>query len=87
MARTVGEVRVGAVRGRYYRENFAQGGVDLVQIIPELVTNADAAIAAGEGGRAGQDRAALRSPPGRVCAAMAQPDARAWGARPGGLAL
>jgi hypothetical protein len=39
-------VHVGAVRGRYYRENFAQGGVDLVQIIPELVTNADAAIAA-----------------------------------------
>jgi hypothetical protein len=32
-------VHVGAVRGRYYRENFAQGGVDLVQIIPELVTN------------------------------------------------
>jgi hypothetical protein len=40
-------VRVGAVRGRYFRENFAQGGIDLVQIIPELVTNADAAIAAG----------------------------------------
>jgi hypothetical protein len=39
-------VHVGAVRGRYYRENFAQGGIDLVQIIPELVTNADAAIAA-----------------------------------------
>ncbi|MGI8731532.1 MAG: hypothetical protein ACR2LK_16370 [Solirubrobacteraceae bacterium] len=41
------EVRVGAVRGRYFRENFAQGGIDLVQIVPELVTNADAAIAAG----------------------------------------
>jgi hypothetical protein len=39
-------VRVGQVRGRYYRENYAQGGVDLVQIIPELVTNADAAISA-----------------------------------------
>jgi hypothetical protein len=39
-------IRVGAVRGRYFRENFAQGGIDLVQIIPELVTNADAAIAA-----------------------------------------
>jgi hypothetical protein len=39
-------VRFGRVRGRYFRENFAQGGVDLVQIIPELVTNADAAIAA-----------------------------------------
>ena len=39
-------VRLGHVRGRYFRENFAQGGVDLVQIIPELVTNADAAIAA-----------------------------------------
>src|SRR4051812_27407855 len=46
-------VRVGAVRGRYFRENFAQGGIDLVQIVPELVTNADAAIAAAgrEGGR------------------------------------
>jgi len=40
-------VRVGAVRGRYFRENFAQGGLDLVQIVPELVTNADEAIAAG----------------------------------------
>jgi len=39
-------VRVGAVRGRYFRENFAQGGIDLVQVVPELVTNADAAIAA-----------------------------------------
>jgi hypothetical protein len=39
-------VRVGRVRGRYFRENFAQGGIDLVQIIPELITNADAAIAA-----------------------------------------
>jgi len=39
-------VRFGRARGRYFRENFAQGGVDLVQIIPELVTNADAAIAA-----------------------------------------
>lgn len=37
---------MGAVRGRYFRENYAQGGIDLVQIIPELVTNADAAIAA-----------------------------------------
>ncbi|MGH2901373.1 MAG: ATP-binding protein, partial [Solirubrobacteraceae bacterium] len=44
-------VRVGAVRGRYFRENFAQGGIDLVQIVPELVTNADAAIAAGGRGR------------------------------------
>src|SRR5215216_4785605 len=39
-------IRVGAVRGRYFRENFAQGGIDLVQVVPELVTNADAAIAA-----------------------------------------
>jgi hypothetical protein len=44
-------VRVGAVRGRYFRENFAQGGIDLVQIVPELVTNADAAIAATGRGR------------------------------------
>jgi hypothetical protein len=40
-------VRPGRVNGRYFRENFAQGGIDLVQIVPELVTNADAAIAAG----------------------------------------
>ena len=37
------------MNGRYFRENFAQGGIDLVQIVPELVTNADAAIAAGGG--------------------------------------
>jgi hypothetical protein len=46
LAFDLGEVRVGRARGRYFRENFAQGGVDLVQIIPELVTNADAAISA-----------------------------------------
>jgi hypothetical protein len=40
-------LRHGRVRGRYFRENFAQGGIDLVQVVPELVTNADAAIAAG----------------------------------------
>lgn len=39
-------VRHGRVRGRYFRENFAQAGIDLAQIVPELVTNADAAIAA-----------------------------------------
>jgi hypothetical protein len=39
-------LRHGQVRGRYFRENFAQAGIDLTQIIPELVTNADAAIAA-----------------------------------------
>ena len=44
-------IRVGAVRGRYFRENFAQGGIDLVQIVPERVTNADAAIAASGRGR------------------------------------
>ena len=55
-------VRLGRARGRYFRENFAQGGVDLVQIIPELVTNADAAIAAS--GR----------PSGRIVLAVAAPD-------------
>jgi hypothetical protein len=40
------KLRHGRVRGRYFRENFAQAGIDLMQIIPELVTNADAAIAA-----------------------------------------
>jgi len=45
------EVHVGAVRGRYFRENFAQGGIDLSQIVPELVTNADAAIATTGRGR------------------------------------
>jgi len=51
-------VRVGAVRGRYFRENFAQGGIDLAQIVPELVTNADAAIAASRAarGRLGVER-------------------------------
>jgi hypothetical protein len=55
-------VRLGRARGRYFRENFAQGGVDLVQIIPELVTNADAAIAAS--GR----------PSGRIALAVGTPD-------------
>ena len=40
------QVRHGRVRARYFRENFAQAGIDLSQIVPELVTNADAAIAA-----------------------------------------
>jgi hypothetical protein len=56
------QLRVGAVRGRYYRENFAQGGIDLGQIIPELVTNADAAIAAS-----GRKQ-------GRIELSFAQPD-------------
>jgi hypothetical protein len=51
MAMDVAALRPGRVRGRYFRENFAQAGIDLTQIIPELVTNADAAIAA-----AGRDR-------------------------------
>jgi hypothetical protein len=66
------QLRVGAVRGRYYRENFAQGGIDLVQIIPELVTNADAAIAA-----TGRDR-------GRIELSFAQPEPaflKAWRAQ------
>jgi hypothetical protein len=61
-------VRVGAVRGRYFRENFAQGGIDLVQIVPELVTNADAAIAA-----AGRER-------GRIDLRFGAPDAAFMGA-------
>ncbi|HET6865611.1 MAG TPA: hypothetical protein VFH80_06795 [Solirubrobacteraceae bacterium] len=55
-------MRFGRARGRYFRENFAQGGVDLVQIIPELMTNADAAIAAS--GR----------PAGRIVLALDAPD-------------
>jgi hypothetical protein len=50
----VSKLRHGRVRGRYFRENFAQAGIDLSQIIPELVTNADAAIAA-----AGRERGRL----------------------------
>ena len=46
MAIDASKLRHGKVRGRYFRENFAQAGIDLTQIIPELVTNADAAIAA-----------------------------------------
>ncbi len=48
-------LRHGQVRGRYFRENFAQAGIDLSQIIPELVTNADAAIAA-----AGRERGRIQ---------------------------
>jgi hypothetical protein len=66
------EIRLGVARGRYFRENFAQGGVDLVQIIPELVTNADAAIAAS--GRQA----------GRITLEISPPDPeflRLWGAQ------
>ena len=49
------KLRHGRVRGRYFRENFAQAGIDLTQIIPELVTNADAAIAA-----AGRERGRIQ---------------------------
>jgi len=55
-------VRPGRVRGRYFRENFAQGGIDLVQIVPELVTNADAAIAARGNGRRGRIELAFGPP-------------------------
>jgi hypothetical protein len=55
-------IRHGRVNGRYFRENFAQGGIDLVQIIPELVTNADSAIALG-----GRDR-------GRIGLSFGSPD-------------
>ena len=51
MAIDASKLRHGRVRGRYFRENFAQAGIDLSQIIPELVTNADAAIAAAGRGR------------------------------------
>ncbi len=56
MAATIdpASLRHGRVRGRYFRENFAQAGIDLAQIVPELVTNADAAIAA-----AGRNRARI----------------------------
>ena len=54
-------VRHGRVNGRYFRENFAQSGIDLVQIIPELVTNADSAIAVG-GRAAGRITLAFGSP-------------------------
>lgn len=46
MAIDASKLRHGRVRGRYFRENFAQAGIDLTQIIPELVTNADGAISA-----------------------------------------
>ena len=64
-------VHVGAVRGRYYRENFAQGGIDLVQIIPELVTNADAAIAAS-GRPRGRIDLRFGAPPAGLIARWAQ---------------
>lgn len=63
------QLRHGQVRGRYFRENFAQAGIDLAQILPELVTNADAAIAA-----AGRSR-------GRIELRFVRPDpsfARQW---------
>jgi hypothetical protein len=65
----VSKLRHGRVRGRYFRENFAQAGIDLSQIIPELVTNADAAIAA-----AGRERGRIQ-----LCIGPADPDfLQAW---------
>jgi hypothetical protein len=65
----VSKLRHGRVRGPYFRENFAQAGIDLSQIIPELVTNADAAIAA-----AGRERGRIHLRIGH-----ADPDfLRAW---------
>jgi hypothetical protein len=69
VALDVSKLQSGRVRARYFRENFAQAGIDLAQIIPELVTNADAAIAA-----AGRDR-------GRIQLRIGPADAdflRAW---------
>lgn len=63
MTLAASHVRHGRVRARYFRENFAQGGIDLVQIVPELVTNADAAIAAAGGEK------------GRITLSFARPDA------------
>ncbi|HEX2702049.1 MAG TPA: hypothetical protein VHM72_01275 [Solirubrobacteraceae bacterium] len=78
------EVHVGAVRGRYFRENFAQGGIDLSQIVPELVTNADAAIAGGGRGR-GRIELTIGSPDPRFLArwseqmrALRVPALRSW---------
>jgi hypothetical protein len=68
-------VRLGRARGRYFRENFAQGGVDLVQIIPELVTNADAAIAAS-GRPSGRILLTVGAPAAEFLA-VARADARA----------
>ena len=61
MAIDASKLRHGRVRGRYFRENFAQAGIDLSQIIPELVTNADAAIDA-----AGRDRGRIQLRIGRA---------------------
>jgi hypothetical protein len=63
MAATIDPARLrhGRVRGRYFRENFAQAGIDLAQIVPELVTNADGAIAAA-GRRRGRIELRFTSP-------------------------
>jgi hypothetical protein len=54
-------LQIGTVSARYFRENAAQAGLDLLQILPELITNADAAIAAA--GRAfGQIRVTFAEP-------------------------
>jgi hypothetical protein len=77
-------VRRGRVHGRYFRENFAQSGLDLSQILVELVTNADAAIAA-----TGRDRGRIElfvGPPDsaqrerwrRESRALGLPATRSW---------
>lgn len=62
-------IHVGTVSARYFRENSAQAGLDLVQILPELITNADAAISASDHAY------------GHVTVSFGEPDAefaRAW---------
>ena len=81
------DVHVGAVRGRYFRENFAQGGIDLVQIVPELVTNADAAIAAAGRERGRIELRAVRVPGSRLPGCVAGSDARVAGACADRLAI
>ena len=71
-------VRHGRVNGRYFRENFAQGGIDLVQIIPELVTNADSAIALG-GRPAGRIVLRVRAARSRLRGGVEAGDAAAAG--------
>ena len=61
MAIDASKLRHGRVRGRYFRENFAQAGIDLTQIIPEqLLVHRELELLRVAGRRTPRNRSARR---------------------------
>jgi len=68
---------IGRGRARHFRENFAQGGVELAQIIPELITDANTAI--GALGGSGARSTCTTTPPTGSCVARWRRDLASLG--------